>query len=39
MAYPSEHAWGKEDDAREGCDVTGRAEGEHIVFRAYGDSI
>jgi hypothetical protein len=39
MAYQSENAWGAEDDAKEGDDVTGRAEGESNIIRARGHLI
>lgn len=39
MASQSEHAGGSEDDAEEGDDVTGRAEGESDLIRARGHLI
>jgi hypothetical protein len=39
MANQSDHAWGAEDDAKEGDDVTSRAEGESNLIRAHGHLI
>jgi hypothetical protein len=39
MANQSEHAWGAEDDAKEGDDGTSRAEGKSNLIRARGHLI